>query len=80
MKIYVLRDIDTNEIMLGNKVALYGYAQDINNDLIDHNEEYIDINNFNDVLKVIKSKRIIISEFDTKDLNTMEFNVFNDKL
>lgn len=80
MKIYVLRDIDTNEIMLGNKVALYGYAQDINNDLIDHNEEYIDINNFNDVLKVIKSKRIIISEFDTKDLNTMEFNVFDDKL
>ena len=80
MKIYVLRDIDTGEIMLGNKTALYEYAQDINNDLIDHNEEYININNFNDVLKVIESKRIIISEFDTKDLNTMEFNVFDDKL
>lgn len=80
MKIYVLRDIDTGEIMLGNKVALYGYAQDINNDLIDHNEEYININNFNDALKVIESKHIIISEFDTKNLDMMEFNVFDDKL
>lgn len=80
MKIYVLRDIDTNEIMLGNKVALYAYAQNINDDLIDHNEKYITINNFNDALKVIKSKRIIISEFDTKNLDMMEFNVFNDKL
>ena len=80
MKIYVLRDIDTGEIMLGNKVALYGYAQDINNDLIDHNEEYININNFNNALKVIESKDIIISEFDTKNLDMMEFNVFDDKL
>lgn len=80
MKIYVLRDIDTGEIMLGNKVALYGYAQDINNDLMDHNEKYININNFNDALKVIESKHIIISEFDTKSLDGMKFNVFDDKL
>ena len=76
--IYLMRDIDDQSIMVGNQRAIVDYAEYLNNDYADDDEDKIDIKCFDDALEVIKSKRIIVAEIDTRFLDNVNFNVFHE--
>ena len=78
-KIYLMRDIDDESVMIGNQRAIIDYAEYLNNDYTDE-EDKTDIKTLDDALEVIRRKRIIIAEIDTKFLDNINFNVFHEAM
>ena len=74
IKIYICKDIDDESVFVGNKTALIEYAEYLNDDA--EEEDKTEIKTFADAVEVIKEKRIIVTEIDTKDLNNMQWNIF----
>lgn len=75
MHIYILKDLDDGEIMVGNEIALTEYARYLNDEIAE-NEDKIEIKSFKDVLEVIEKKNISIKSLDIGSLSNMRFNVF----
>lgn len=75
MHIYILKDLDDGEIMVGNEIALTEYARYLNDEVAEK-EDKIEIKSFKDVLEVIEKKNISIKSLDIGSLSNMRFNVF----
>lgn len=76
--IYLLKDIDDGEIMIGNEKAMFEYAKYLakylNDDYSD--EDKMKLETLEDALLIIMSKRIIVEKIDINDLDNLYFCVF----
>lgn len=75
-KLYVCKDLDDGSIDVGNARAIWNYAEYLLSDYYDEDEDKPELKTFEDALKIIEGKNIVIKEIDLTNIDEMDFDIF----
>ena len=76
-KLYVCKDLDDGSIDVGNAQAIVNYAEYLLVNCYDNeDEDKPELKTFEDALKIIEGKNILIKEIDLNNIDKMDFNLF----